>query len=111
MSDQQTVELIELIDRHVEPGYNGGLSLDITALAEDIIESGFAKQPQPSAELADLIALPIGARIFTPKTGNVWWTKPDVRGWQGSCGGYSYGSDLLRGEGPFVALWIPEEDA
>lgn len=66
-------------------------------------------RPQVVETIEELDALPVGSRIFTPKTGNVWWPNERSRGWSGSCGGYSYASDLLEHEGPATVLHMPEE--
>lgn len=63
MSDQQNIDLYNLIDSHVEPGYNVGLSLDITELTDAVLDAGYRKMT-PVESVEQLKALPTGSVVL-----------------------------------------------
>ncbi|NKZ63008.1 hypothetical protein GTG23_07045 [Rhodococcus hoagii] len=81
---------------------------DMRKAADHLIGLGYSR-PRVVETVEELDTLSRGARILTPKTGNVWWPSRHGRGWDGSNGGYTFTRDLLEQEGPATVLYLPEE--
>ncbi|NKT41786.1 hypothetical protein GS676_02745 [Rhodococcus hoagii] len=101
-------ELANLIDDAAEWATSQGRICSPHEVADAILAAGYSR-PRVVETVEELDTLSRGARILTPKTGNVWWPSRHGRGWDGSNGGYTFTRDLLEQEGPATVLYLPEE--
>ena len=86
------------------------------APADAIVAAGYRKHRTIStAEEVD--GLPIGSKLFSERTNHLWnWIgplRPDQTSGivvHGTGGGYTYLSDFIKHESPFLVMWEPPHD-
>jgi hypothetical protein len=84
--------------------YDGEADLVIATLRA----AGWRPPAKVVATIDETHSLPPGTRLYSERTGDVWWRREGERpAWQGSNGAYSYTSALIDYEGPLTVIHVP----
>jgi len=99
--------VLELLNQAAQIG-TPGRAITAHVVARGLSADGWSK-PRTVNSAAELEALRVGTRGFTPETWEVWWLRRVGREphWEGSGGMYSRASDLLAEHGPMTVLFTP----
>lgn len=76
-----------------------------TDTADAIPAAGWRAPAKVLSTEPELFAVPIGTKLLSPRTGEVWWpTGRSTTPWAGTGGGYTWTADLLREQGPLTVI-------